>query len=187
MKEILDKITDFGDEAHGEQMRKYRPDRYMVHPKRVMEKLKNFTSDYTVLSAALLHDVLEDTEVTSNEMLDFLTTLMPIEDAERTVSLVVELSDVYVKKDFPQLNRRTRKGKEFERLLTTSADSQTIKYADILDNSLEICDEDPQFAKVYLSEVKQILQKLDKGNAELRKEALSAVEDGLKRISRTRR
>lgn len=184
MEEILAKITDFGDKAHGEQLRKYAPDRYMVHPVRVMEKLKNYTADITILAAALLHDVLEDTPVTRSEMQDFLETLLTAQQAERTIKLVVELSDVYVKKDFPNLNRRTRKSKELERLEKTSADSQTIKYSDILDNSLEISDQDPQFGQVYLSEVNLILNKLDKGNPELRKEAMKAVEQGLQKIKR---
>lgn len=184
MDEILAKITDFGDQAHGEQLRKYAPDRYMVHPVRVMEKLKNYTDDITILAAALLHDVLEDTPVTRSQMQDFLATLLNAQQAERTAELVVELSDVYVKKDFPNLNRRTRKSKELERLEKTSADSQTIKYSDILDNSLEISDQDPQFARVYLSEASLILKKLDKGNPELRKEAMKAVEKGLQKIKR---
>ncbi|WP_228410993.1 HD domain-containing protein [Chryseobacterium taklimakanense] len=98
MDEILAKITDFGDQAHGEQLRKYAPDRYMVHPVRVMEKLKSYTDDITILAAALLHDVLEDTPVTRSQMQDFLETLLTAPQAERTAELVVELSDVYVKK-----------------------------------------------------------------------------------------
>lgn len=184
MDEILAKITDFGDQAHGEQLRKYAPDRYMVHPVRVMEKLKSYTDDITILAAALLHDVLEDTPVTRSKMQDFLETLLNAQQAKRTAELVVELSDVYVKKNFPNLNRRTRKSKELERLEKTSADSQTIKYSDILDNSLEISDQDPQFARVYLSEASLILKKLDKGSPELRKEAMKAVEQGLQKIIR---
>ncbi len=182
MDELLAKITDYGDEAHGDQMRKYAPDRYMVHPVRVMEKLRGLTNDKTILAAALLHDVLEDIPVTEDEMRQFLSTLMTSEEARRTLDLVVELSDVYVKSAYPNLNRRTRKSKELDRLVQTSAASQTIKYADILDNTLEIVDEDRSFAKVYLSEVRQILRKLDKGDPELRSEALAAVEDGLKRL-----
>lgn len=182
MDEILGKIADFGDEAHGEQMRKYVPDRYMVHPKRVMEKLKHYTNDKTVLAAALLHDVLEDTPVSEEQMLRFLKSLMNEEDAKRTTKLVVELSDVYVKEDYPKLNRRTRKAKELDRLITTSGDSQTIKYADILDNTLEIVDQDTSFALVYLREVRQILRKLDKGNTKLHEEAVNAVEAGLQKL-----
>lgn len=182
METILKKITDFGDAAHGEQTRKYAPDRYMVHPVRVMEKLRNYTDDLSVLAAALLHDVIEDTPVKAGEIKDFLSELMPEEQAEKTLQLVVELTDVYVKSDYPKLNRRTRKAKELERLENTSPESQTIKYSDILDNTLEIVDQDPSFAKVYLHEVRQILNRLDKGNADLLREAKEAVDSGLRKL-----
>jgi (p)ppGpp synthase/HD superfamily hydrolase len=182
MDDLLNKITDFGDDAHGEQLRKYAPDRYMVHPKRVMQTLRNYTDDITILAAALLHDVLEDTRVSKGEMRDFLARLLGREKAERTLDLVVDLTDVYVKTEYPKLNRRTRKAKELERLEKTSPDSQTIKYADILDNTLEITDHDPDFARVYLQEVSHILKKLDKGNSELRQRAEMAVNDGIKKL-----
>ena len=59
--EILKKIKEFSDKAHEGQTRKYTPERYIVHRLRVMETLKLYTPDVTVLAAALLHDVLEDT------------------------------------------------------------------------------------------------------------------------------
>jgi (p)ppGpp synthase/HD superfamily hydrolase len=60
-EKILAAITDFADIAHGSQMRKYTPERYIVHPARVMRLCQEYTDDVTVLAAALLHDVLEDT------------------------------------------------------------------------------------------------------------------------------
>ncbi len=184
MEEILRKITEFGYHAHGNQQRKYTPDLYMVHPVRVMEQCKNYTQDVTVLAAALLHDVLEDTPIGEEELKNYLLTVMPQTQAEDTLKYVIELTDVYVKENFPKLNRRTRKAKELERLRTVSPEAQTIKYADILDNSLEIIPYDPDFARVYLREVKTILQTLDLGNPELREKTLKVVEDGLKQLSR---
>jgi (p)ppGpp synthase/HD superfamily hydrolase len=125
MKNILDTITAFADKAHGDQMRKYAPDRYIVHPVRVMKTCARVTDDVSILAAALLHDVLEDTPVQKKELEDFLKTVMDPQTAERTVQLVVELTDVYVKKDFPKLNRRTRKAKELLRLEQTSPDSHS--------------------------------------------------------------
>ena len=179
---LLGIITDFGDEAHGEQLRKYAPDRYMVHPVRVMQKLHEYTDDISMLAAALLHDVLEDTPVTESEMLHFLEKHLTKEQAKRTVNLVIELSDVYTWEKYKHLNRKARKALELERLKTTSADSQTIKYSDILDNSLEISEEDPGFAKKYLCEVNLVLKELDKGNPQLREEAQNAVNNGLKKL-----
>ncbi len=64
MDKVLEKVKEFADNAHGDQMRKYTPDRYIVHPIRVMEICREYDSRLPVLAAALLHDVLEDTKVT---------------------------------------------------------------------------------------------------------------------------
>ena len=158
MEEKLEKVRDLAENAHGNQKRKYTAERYIVHPVRVMETCSRFTTDLCILAAALLHDVLEDTPVRKNDLEAFLLTLMNAEMATRTMQLVIELTDVYVKKDFPDINRRTRKSKEFLRLDKTSADSQTIKYADIIDNTREIVQYDPDFAKVFVYECRQIFK-----------------------------
>lgn len=183
MEKILQQIRDFADKAHGEQLRKYSPERYIVHPVRVMETCRNYDASLPVLAAALLHDVLEDTPVTSNELLLYLNSVMDKESAEETLLLVEELSDVYVKADYPQWNRRLRKSKELERIATTSEKAQTIKYADIIDNSREITAKDPNFAPRYLKECKQILEVADKGNRTLYRLAKEAIEDGLTKLN----
>jgi (p)ppGpp synthase/HD superfamily hydrolase len=77
MEEILQQVRDFADKAHGGQMRKYTPERYIVHPVRVMNICREYTSDVTILAAALLHDVIEDTPVKKEEIREFLLTLLP--------------------------------------------------------------------------------------------------------------
>ena len=67
-KSVLDRIKEFADKAHGDQMRKYTGQRYIVHPVEVMQICSKVTSDLSVLSAALLHDILEDTPVTKEEI-----------------------------------------------------------------------------------------------------------------------
>src|SRR5687767_14827648 len=153
MKEdgVIEAVTRFATIAHGEQKRKYTPEPYIVHPIRVMELCKEYTSDLAILCAALLHDVLEDTPVGKDELLNFLRTVMDEDTARRTLKLVLDLTDVYIKEDYPQYNRRKRKQLERERAALTSADSQTVKYADIIDNCREIVSHDPHFAKVFLS------------------------------------
>jgi guanosine-3',5'-bis(diphosphate) 3'-pyrophosphohydrolase len=184
MEDILKIITEYADKAHGDQMRKYTPERYIVHPVRVMKTCQRVTNDICILAAALLHDVLEDTPVQKNELENYLKTLMSSEKAERTIQLVVDLTDVYVKKDYPRLNRRTRKAKELLRLEKTSPDSQTIKYADILDNTAEISSHDPDFARVFLYECRANLRVLNKGNQELYQEAVSKVNDAIEKLKK---
>jgi hypothetical protein len=182
MEEILQQVRDFADKAHGGQMRKYTPERYIVHPVRVMNICREYTSDVTILAAALLHDVIEDTPVKKEEIREFLLTLLPPEQADRTTHLVVELSDVYVKKDYPQWNRRKRKEKETARLEKTSSDSQTVKYADIIDNSAEIINHDTDFAPLFLHECRAILKRLNKGNPELYKRAVETVDSCIAKL-----
>ena len=182
MEEILEKIRDYADKSHGSQLRKYTPERYIVHPVRVMGTCKKYTSSLPLLAAALLHDVLEDTEVTSTEMAEFLTNLMTKEDADKTLQLVIEMTDVYVKADYPQWNRRKRKEKEQERIEQTSPEAQTIKYADIIDNSNEIAQQDPDFAPRYLKECLAILKIADKGHPELYTIAVETVRSNLNKL-----
>ena len=184
MDEVLEKVRDYADKAHGDQQRKYTPERYIVHPVRVMKICGSYTNELPVLAAALLHDVLEDTPVGEKELRQFLNTVMSEAEARQTTDLVVELTDVYTKTAYPRWNRRKRKLKESARIEQTGSQSQTVKYADIIDNCKEIVDHDPDFAGVFLRECKALLNVMDKGNPDLRAEALQTVEQCLQRVPR---
>lgn len=175
----LQEIIAFATKAHGTQMRKYTPDPYIVHPIRVMKMCRQYTQQLPVLAAAILHDVLEDTPVTKEEIERFLSDIMSEHEVDETIGLVIELTDVYVKDAYPKWNRRKRKDKELERLVATSADAQTIKYADIIDNCSEIVSHDPDFAMVFLNECNTVLKDMDKGNKQLYTIAVQAVRDKL--------
>jgi guanosine-3',5'-bis(diphosphate) 3'-pyrophosphohydrolase len=176
VEELLLKVKDFADRAHGEQLRKYTPERYIVHPERVMLICREYVEDIPVQAAALLHDVLEDTPVKAEDIRKFLDGLMPEAQAHKTVELVEELTDVYIKKDYPHLNRRSRKELETARLAKTSAAAQTIKYADLIDNSFDIMKHDPQFGRKFLGEARQLLKNMKSGNAELRERAIKTLD-----------
>ncbi len=183
MNNILEKIREFADEAHGEQKRKYSGERYIVHPVRVMGTCREYTLNQTILAAALLHDVLEDTKVSKLKMNQFLVTLMTQEDAAQVLKLVSALTDVYTKEKFPLLNRKHRRSKEMERLQSIPGDAQTIKYADIIDNTMDITQNDPDFATVYLRECMNILQKMTNGDPELYKRALQTVKGNMQKLN----
>ncbi|HEX8040420.1 MAG TPA: HD domain-containing protein [Chryseosolibacter sp.] len=180
--EIIRYVTGYADRAHGNQMRKYTNDRYIVHPVRVMEMVREYDRALPVLCAALLHDVLEDTPVTADEILLELTKVMDANDAEKTVELVIELTDVFVKSNYPRLNRRTRKEKEALRLSAVSAQAQTIKYADIIDNVNDHLTQDADFARVYLQEAKKMLHRMRDGNPVLLERAVHLVDECLHRL-----
>jgi (p)ppGpp synthase/HD superfamily hydrolase len=176
-EEILKRVEEFADNAHGDQQRKYTSERYIVHPVRVMKLCKEYTNDITLLAAALLHDVLEDTPITKEEMRDYLIDVMGVENGVRTVQLVEELTDVYVKDRYPDWNRRKRKRRESDRIEKTSSGSQTVKYADIIDNTVEIADKETDFARVFLFECKDLLKRMTKGSPQLYHRATKTVDD----------
>jgi len=178
---ILKQVEAFANNAHGSQQRKYTADPYIVHPIRVMEMCRQYTDHLPILCAALLHDVLEDTLTTKLEIESFLRTIMSDSFTEEATSLVEELTDVYVKDKFPRMNRRTRKQKEAERMSSVSANAQTIKYADIFDNT-DIAYDDPDFARIYLREAWELLAVMKNGNPDLRSKAIRQVESSMQRL-----
>lgn len=184
MEDILEKIIAFADNAHGDQKRKYTPEKYIVHPVRVMETCRKYDNRIEVLAAALLHDVLEDTPVSRQQIVEFLHTLLPRTVVLKIATLVEELTDVFTKAAFPVLNRKARRSMEAERLQNVSADAQTIKYADIIDNSLDIQIHDPVFGRKYLKELKQILDLATRGNKDLLKVANDVVDKGIEQLGK---
>lgn len=187
-KNILDHIRRYADDAHGDQRRKYLPEqRYIVHPVRVMELCEAYESDVNILAAALLHDVLEDTPVSEEELNHFLQEKMTPDDAQKVLRYVVELTDVYIKTDYPHLNRHKRKTKENKRLQTISPQAQTVKYADIMDNCTEIIQHDMSFAPLFLRECRDVLHVLNKGNKNLYRRAVETVTAGLDSLQRSKR
>jgi (p)ppGpp synthase/HD superfamily hydrolase len=181
--DILEKVREFADNAHGEQKRKYSGDRYIVHPVRVMNICRQYTQNPIILAAALLHDVLEDTPVGKEKIYHFLEDKMTAEEAAEVVNLVTALTDVYIKESFPHLNRKNRKSKESARLGMIPGDAQTIKYADIIDNTIDITQNDPGFALGYLKECRSLLNNITKGNPALYKKAIESVEECMRKIT----
>lgn len=157
----VEKALVFATAAHGAigQTRKYTKEPYINHPKRVMETVRNYVTDATpeMLAAALLHDVVEDTDIT----LELIEEVFGYEVME----LVFWLTDKSKKSDG---NRKTRKAIDREHLGRAPAQAQTIKLADLIDNSDSIAQHDASFWKVYKEEKQALLAVLTKGNPVLK-------------------
>lgn len=169
-------VKELATELHGEQKRKYSGEPYVTHTIRVAKIVEDHGGDDNMVYAALLHDVLEDTETTELELFSMLSNIIGNDDSIDTVRLVKELTDVFTTEEYPKINRGGRKEMESFRLGKVSPRSQTIKYADLLDNSSDILKNDPKFAKVYLKEKKMILDQMDRGNQTLYKKCLSVLK-----------
>jgi (p)ppGpp synthase/HD superfamily hydrolase len=68
MAQDLDFAIAFATAAHGEQKRKFTDEPYIVHPLRVAKAVKAAGGDTAQQIAAVLHDVVEDTPVTIEEV-----------------------------------------------------------------------------------------------------------------------
>lgn len=65
--DFLNKAYEFANQAHGEQYRK-SGEPYILHPIQVAEILIDLEMDPDTIAAAFLHDVVEDTDVTLEEL-----------------------------------------------------------------------------------------------------------------------
>ena len=146
------------------QRRKHTGEPYIVHPMAVAEIVRSVPHTEEMIAAALLHDVVEDTNVGLAEIRD--------EFGPDVAELVDWLTDVSQPSDG---NRRVRKQLDLEHLASAPADAQTIKFADLIDNSRTISRYDRQFWPVYRREMLALLEALTRGNDELRQRAHEAA------------
>ena len=173
--ERVEMVKDLAVRLHGDQKRKYSGDPYYTHLFRVSDTVRDAGGDEAMIMAALLHDVIEDTPTTDEELILELELIVDPQMARNIANLVVELTDVYTKENFPNLNRRARKEMEAERLGEVSSRAQTIKYADLLDNGEDIMKNDPSFGKVYIKEKESILRHMTAGDRHLYDRCLSQI------------
>lgn len=160
------KAAMFAAKAHDGQVRKYTLTPYIGHPAKVAAIVATVTDDPEMLAAAWLHDVVEDTPVTVEDIRK--------EFGPRVAALVDDLTDVSRPSDG---NRAARKALDLAHSAAASADAHTIKLADLIDNSRSITAHDPHFAVVYMREKRALLGVLTKGHADLRARAAAILAD----------
>lgn len=161
-------LLEFVKAKHGDQKRKYTGVPYWTHLVAVATIVKPYAPEGVEI--ALCHDLFEDTPCGEDELLTFLLDAGYSKDrADMILHGALELTDQYVPENFPDLNRKERKKREAARLGDISALAQTVKYADLIDNSSSIVAADPGFAKIYLSEKLDILKVMRAGNTSLLK------------------
>jgi len=154
---MLERAIEFATQAHKGQYRKYTGDPYITHPLAVMEIVRGVPGHTEeMLVAAVLHDVVEDTDV----------SLMEIEEEFGNVvsDLVLHLTDISTPEDG---NRLKRKRKDAEWYAQGSAEAQTIKVADFIDNTRDIAEHAPKFWEVYKMEKLYALDLLQEADVDL--------------------
>ena len=145
----------FAKWAHGlkDQRRKYTDEPYHVHPANVVCILQHYGASVRQQIAGALHDVLEDTAVSSEQIARWF--------GKETAFDVEQLTDVSKPEDG---NRAIRKQMDFEHAKLLTPENQTVKIADLIDNTASILQHDKKFAKIYFPEKKRLLGILTKGD-----------------------
>lgn len=174
---MIQRAAGLAYDYHYGQLRKYSLEPYIVHPFDVYEKLltemgnKNVRFSLTILTAALCHDLLEDTGVTEKEILETTN--------ENVLKLVKELTNP---SKGMNARRAIRKQIDRDHLLNASNDAKVIKLVDRICNlkdmkvQLKDMDSERDFLELYVFESRQLLDALKGSNEKLEKELLEVIE-----------
>ena len=168
---LYDKAKVFSMAAHEAigQKRKYTGEPYYFHPQRVADILQDvqYTLPEEAYAVALLHDVVEDTLVDLHSIGEVFGAKV-----EQGVAL---LTDIPTVEGGP--NRKKRKELDRLRLSQAPAWVQTIKVADMIDNTSTIVEYDPKFAKVYLEEKRLMIKGLTQADPILLEQAQQQIKE----------
>lgn len=158
MSDLDRKAFVYAARAHDSagQVRKYTGQPYMVHPTEVARIVRSVPHTHEMVAAAYLHDTVEDTRATLTEIERYFGDVV--------ATLVYWLTDVSRPEDG---NRAARKAIDRAHLASAPAAAQTIKLADLIDNSRSIKKHDRDFWETYRREKLQLLDVLTEGDPTL--------------------
>ncbi len=124
--ELLDRAIVYAVNAHAGTERRGKGFPYIVHPMEAVAIAATMTSDQELLAAAALHDTVEDTEVTLDDIRR--------EFGERVASLVADETDVQVEGADRASTWHARKQAAIDRLARASHDAKIVALGDKLSN-----------------------------------------------------
>lgn len=124
---VLDKAIVFAVKAHAGTERRGKGFPYIVHPLEAVEIVATMTTDQELLAAAALHDTVEDTSVTLDDIRR--------EFGDRVAKLVEEESDVFMEGVSEADSWHERKQAAIDRLSRSSRDAKMVALGDKLSNA----------------------------------------------------
>lgn len=142
----------YARDIHKDQVRKYTGNPYTDHLAEVagiamsVGWQKTEVHPDAFMATCWLHDSVEDQGVQHDDLVRGY--------GEQVADAVLLLSDLETG------NRASRKRQSCERLAKAPGWVQTIKVADLISNTASIVKHDPEFAKVYLKEKRDLLMAL---------------------------
>lgn len=155
------------------QKRKYTNEPYFVHPQEVANIIRSIGGCPDMIKAAYLHDVVEDTAITIQDIKE--------EFGYNVAYLVNGVTDTSKPEDG---NRAERKRIDRDKFRGAPGHIKSIKLADLISNTTSIVAHDPKFAKVYLAEKLELLEVLRGGDEGLWERAHKLAVEGLAQIEK---
>ncbi len=123
---LLDRAITFAVRAHHDTERRGKGFPYIVHPLEAVAIVATITPDQELLAAAALHDVVEDTDVTIEDLRR--------EFGDRIARLVEQESDKFVPDRSEEDSWRDRKQAAIDRLAAAPYDAKVVAMGDKLSN-----------------------------------------------------
>jgi len=124
--QLLDRAIVFAVRAHAGTERRGKGFPYIVHPLEAVEIVATMTADQELLAAAALHDTVEDTDVTVEQL--------RAEFGDRIAALVASESDIVVEGASEEQSWHARKQAAIDRLARASHDAKIVALGDKLSN-----------------------------------------------------
>ena len=126
----IGKAITFAVDAHGDARRKGKERLYILHPIEVMTIVASLTEDEDVIAAAVLHDVVEDTDKGEAAIREAF--------GDRVAELVMTESEKKMRDIPSETSWELRKQATIDRLQTASHDAKLICLGDKLANIREM-------------------------------------------------
>lgn len=124
--DLLDRAIIFAVNAHHNTERRGKGFPYIVHPMEAVEIVATITPDQELLAAAALHDTIEDTDVTVDDIRR--------EFGNRVAELVHAESDQFTEGVSEEDSWHDRKQAAIDRLAAASHDAKIVAMGDKLSN-----------------------------------------------------
>jgi (p)ppGpp synthase/HD superfamily hydrolase len=141
---------EFATLAHDGQRRKWgNLSPYIIHPIRVSKRIISLTGNLCLATAGLLHDTIEDTNITFDVL------------KEKFGSKIAELVESVTKRK--DIQRKSEREDEYlQRFSMASVDTVVLKLADRMDNIVDSVNAPPQFRDGYIRNTIQLLDTIPK-------------------------
>jgi (p)ppGpp synthase/HD superfamily hydrolase len=155
---LIRQASNYAKIAHADHKRKWTGEPYWNHLHEVAELLRSYGATPDLIAAGYLHDTLEDTDVTYDDLVEHFDI--------NVAGIVLEVTDVS-RSDSGNTpagkgNRPLRKAIDRQYVAGASWQGQVLKCADMLSNTSDIVAHGGGFARIYVPEKKALIEVLDK-------------------------